>query len=219
MRANSAFGSRRAEGRRKAVDNAPAAATILRGGERHGHRPRKRRPMTIAVGLKYDGGVVLAADSKGGNYTSQAVSKVAERTLGNGVVVFARAGSKSDVDDAKAGIDQYCKLPIIASRRKFRDFARAVIRYVVKRSEGNTDVELLLACRFKRNAGDARPAQTELFMAFYDGKPQVEDVPQYDAIGGGKYMAQYLLKRFGPKRSLSLPQWNGSSFPRPFYAI
>ncbi len=162
--------------------------------------------MSIALGLKYAGGIVLATDSRvSGGHVDESICKFDDKPIDTGVIVFVGAGAQTDIDAAMAYINDCCANANITSLRMFRQFAEDLINYVANRSSrSDPDIELLLGVRYQQNVKDAALSQTDLLKATFDQEDKVvhvETVRKHAAIGSGGPVASYLLKCLYPKKS------------------
>ena len=153
--------------------------------------------MTIAIGIKFEYGVLLCADTKITTHVKTNQSKLITHVYGDGdtcATAFAFAG---DVDFARAAIRD-CKyqiernLSVLSSSTTVRELIETVLRtfyesHMYARPEWkDRDFSLLVAVWL--NGGDT--------VLFSSNETVLNEVDDYECLGIGDYLARYWIRQF-----------------------
>lgn len=166
-------------------------------------RLQKRRAMTVAASFRFDGGILLCADTKISTYIKTNESKIFASEYSEGAFYSAICVACNNFDLAKGAVRE-CEEALanvdigIAAIASVRDQIQDVLTkfyhlHVLPRPADESDFELLIGILLNQ-----RP------QLYYSSRTEVlNEVSSYRCIGSGAYLANYLIGRCGPYDSLS----------------
>lgn len=159
---------------------------------------RKRKPMTVAAGFVFDGGVLLCVDTKVSTTIKTNESKLIHYRYADGACATTFAIASDDLNFPRAA----CEACYEAVNKI--DFSSATIESVRKaiqstlgkfykehifphpdRSPGSFYLEMLVGIGLK--------SETRLFISH---ETLLNSVTEYECIGSGAYLAKYLIRQY-----------------------
>ncbi len=161
------------------------------------YRPR-RKPVTVAIGIPYDEGVVFCADTKVMYTIKGNESKLPSYSFDDGRCAILFAISSDDVNFPKAAISRCVEMvekiefstATMDSVRNTTEFALAEfyrdhIYTHPDRAPGQVYMQMLIGIWLKN--------QTRLYSMHETVLRRVEE---YECIGAGEYLSKYLMKQY-----------------------
>jgi hypothetical protein len=161
------------------------------------YRPR-RKPVTVAVGIPYDQGIVFCADTKVTNTIKGNESKLPFYSFDDGRCALQFAISSDDVNFPKSAIARCVEMVgkmdfSSASMEAVHDTAEFALAEFYRdhiythpdRGAGQVFIQMLLGI-WLRN-------QTKLYVLH---ETVLMPVEEYECLGAGEYLSKYLIKQY-----------------------
>ena len=157
--------------------------------------------MTVIIGLRYDGGVILAADSLvSGGYLPEFIRKPYEFPLETGgVLVAGGAGTYGHIDAAMDNLKSECTtlLASAETQQLAKEAGMRALNRTAKTHGKNLDAQFLVAARCRRTVG-----LFSLVLNPDTGKAMAQPITRFAVLGSGSYPAQYLFARLWPRKAI-----------------